>query len=133
MGWDESTVSDPQDPSTFERSKLDWAEVDKPAHAAVLDLYRQLARLRRDRIELTDPRFQRTVASYDDSARWLLLDRRGIQIAVNFDDEAHRIPLAADAPRLLIATGDGVELEAHGMGVAAVTMPPHTAAVIDTA
>ena len=133
MGWDESIVSHPQDPSTFERSKLDWAEVDKPAHAAVLDLYRQLARLRRDRIELTDPRFQRTVASYDDSARWLLLDRRGIQIAVNFDDEAHRIPLAADAPRLLIATGDGVELEAHGMGVAAVTMPAHTAAVIDTA
>ena len=26
-------VPDPQDPATFERSKLDWAELDKPGHA----------------------------------------------------------------------------------------------------
>ena len=133
MGWDEAVVSHPQDPATFARSKLDWSEVDKPSHATLLDLYRRLARLRRDRIELTDPRFGRTKVSYDDGDRWLLLDRRGVQIAVNFDDQPHRIPLAADAPLLLIATTDGVLVEDHGMGASTVTMPAHTAAVIDTA
>ena len=28
MGWDPSVVPDPQDPTTFERSKLDWSELD---------------------------------------------------------------------------------------------------------
>ncbi len=27
MGWDRDSVPDPQDPATFERSKLDWSEV----------------------------------------------------------------------------------------------------------
>jgi maltooligosyltrehalose trehalohydrolase len=47
MGWDESLVPDPNDPATFERSKLDWSELDEPAHARLLSLYRALARLRR--------------------------------------------------------------------------------------
>ena len=32
MGWDPSVVPDPQDPATFERSKLDWSELsERPA------------------------------------------------------------------------------------------------------
>ncbi|MFT4137023.1 malto-oligosyltrehalose trehalohydrolase [Microbacterium sp.] len=55
LGWDPAVVPDPSDPATFARSKLDWAEVDAPEHARLLDLYRRLARLRRERPELTDP------------------------------------------------------------------------------
>ena len=34
MGWDPAVVPDPQDPATFERSKLDWSELDGgPARA----------------------------------------------------------------------------------------------------
>jgi maltooligosyltrehalose trehalohydrolase len=40
-------VPDPQDPETFRRSKLDWAEQSQPEHAATLDLYRALLSLRR--------------------------------------------------------------------------------------
>ena len=28
MGWDPDLVPDPQDPQTFQRSKLDWSEAD---------------------------------------------------------------------------------------------------------
>ena len=33
MGWDPSVVPDPQDPATFERSKLDWSELAAGRHA----------------------------------------------------------------------------------------------------
>jgi maltooligosyltrehalose trehalohydrolase len=39
-------VPSPQDPATFQRSKLNWDELEKPAHAPVLALYRELLRLR---------------------------------------------------------------------------------------
>ncbi|WP_437977760.1 malto-oligosyltrehalose trehalohydrolase [Sorangium sp. So ce295] len=39
-------VPDPQDPRTFQRSKLDHAERQRPEHAGVLAWYRELLRLR---------------------------------------------------------------------------------------
>ncbi len=53
MGWDESLVPDPNDAATFERSKLDWSELDAPPHAALVDLYARLAELRRTHPDLT--------------------------------------------------------------------------------
>ncbi|MGB4776929.1 malto-oligosyltrehalose trehalohydrolase, partial [Microbacterium sp.] len=40
MGWDPALVPDPNDPATFQRSKLDWSEVARGDHARLLDLYR---------------------------------------------------------------------------------------------
>jgi maltooligosyltrehalose trehalohydrolase len=39
---------DPQDPATFERSRIDWAERDRDPHRQVLALHRELLRLRRE-------------------------------------------------------------------------------------
>lgn len=41
-----SDVPSPQDPATFQRSKLQWDETAKGEHAGVLALYRELLRLR---------------------------------------------------------------------------------------
>jgi maltooligosyltrehalose trehalohydrolase len=46
MGWDPAVVPDPQDPATFERSRLDWAEAEQPEHARLLAFYRDLIALR---------------------------------------------------------------------------------------
>jgi maltooligosyltrehalose trehalohydrolase len=43
-----ASIPDPQDPATFERSRLDWAERDREPHASTLRLYRDLLRLRRE-------------------------------------------------------------------------------------
>jgi maltooligosyltrehalose trehalohydrolase len=86
MGWDVSVVPDPQDPQTFERSKLDWAEVSQGRHAVLLESYRRLAVLRRSLPELTDPAFSSVSASADEEARLLTLRRGGLLIAVNFSD-----------------------------------------------
>ena len=41
-------IPDPQDPTTFERSKLNWSEIEKEPHASIRRLYRELLILRRD-------------------------------------------------------------------------------------
>lgn len=41
-------VPDPQDETTFARSRLNWAELDEIEHAGILQLYRDVLRLRRD-------------------------------------------------------------------------------------
>lgn len=53
-GWDEADVPDPQAPTTFERSRLDWAEATRPPHAALLDWYRTLISLRHAHPDLRD-------------------------------------------------------------------------------
>ena len=44
MGWDPAVVPDPQDPETFTRSKLNWAEAAEGDHARLLELYRRADR-----------------------------------------------------------------------------------------
>ena len=41
---------DPMAESTFRQAKLDWRELDEPAHRAWLEFYRALLKLRRERI-----------------------------------------------------------------------------------
>jgi maltooligosyltrehalose trehalohydrolase len=84
MGWDPDAVPDPQDPSTFARSKLVWSERESGDHARLLALYRDLAALRKTVPDLTDPRFSELGATWDDDGRWFRLDRGGVTILANF-------------------------------------------------
>ena len=43
-------IPDPNDPATFERSRLDWDERSRADHAVWLDFYRELLRLRREHL-----------------------------------------------------------------------------------
>ncbi|HEX2805862.1 MAG TPA: malto-oligosyltrehalose trehalohydrolase, partial [Kineosporiaceae bacterium] len=53
-GWDATEVPDPQAPSTRDRSVLRWTERDAPAHARMLQWYRDLIALRRAEPDLRD-------------------------------------------------------------------------------
>jgi len=125
MGWDRDAIADPQDENTFLSAKLNWDEVESGRHGEMLDLYRRLARLRRDRAELTDPRFTRTSVTFDDDERWLVADRGGLRIAANLSDETRTMGLGGPSGPVLLATQPGVAVEAE-----TVTLPPHTAAVL---
>ena len=93
MGWDPATVPDPQDPQTFERSKLDWSELEDDEHARLLDLYRELIALRRSLPALTDPNFAHLRASFDDELRWFRLERDDISIVANFGTAEVALPV----------------------------------------
>src|SRR5690606_18455821 len=72
FGWDPDAVPDPQDPETFQRSKLDWAERERDPHQRLLRWYQALLRLRRTHPELRSGRLAEVRATYDEAARWLV-------------------------------------------------------------
>jgi maltooligosyltrehalose trehalohydrolase len=94
-GWDFAEVPDPQDPATFLRSKLDWGQLSREPHQSLLSWYRDLLALRRSRPELTDPRLTSVHVTYDEDARWLLIERGALRIAANLGTSPATIPLPA--------------------------------------
>ena len=74
--------------ATFQRSKLDWSRARESASTpGCSSCTGDLAALRRARAELTDPWFSGVRVDFDDDQRWLLIDRSGVRIAVNFSDD----------------------------------------------
>lgn len=100
-------VPDPQDPATFQRSKLNWAELEKAPHAALLDWHKHLLRLRREL-----PSGTAAQVEFDEDARWLTLRRGDLLVVCNLADKEQAIPtppgtwqitLAHPAPQSLTA------------------------------
>ncbi|KAA9149816.1 malto-oligosyltrehalose trehalohydrolase [Microbacterium lushaniae] len=129
MGWDESVVPDPQDPDTFTRSKLDWDEASHGDHRRLLQLYRDLAQLRRERPELTDPSWSARDAHVDDAGhgRTYRLTCGDVTVFANLTDAPADCTVAADAV-VLLAT-DGATISDTEPGARMVTIPPESAVV----
>jgi maltooligosyltrehalose trehalohydrolase len=127
MGWDPTVVPDPQDPATFQRSKLDWSELDTGRHARLLETYRRLAALRRSRPELTDPSFASVSCDVDEGRRLFRMRRGSLLVVVNFSDVPATVEVDGSA-QLLFETGAGVEVSSTGT----VALPPHAGALIET-
>ncbi|HEX4595343.1 MAG TPA: malto-oligosyltrehalose trehalohydrolase [Bryobacteraceae bacterium] len=66
---------DPQSPETFRKSRITWALVGEPRHAAILRLYRDLIALRKQRACLGNCRKDLVRVTIDDEAEWLMLHR----------------------------------------------------------
>ena len=126
-GWGFTDVPDPQDKETFRRSKLDWTQPAAEPYRSLLCWYRSLIALRRSRPELADPRLDRVRADFDEDARWLVVHRGGLRIAVNLGPEPAEVPLAgAGAVSVLLASDQGA---AGKPG--AVLLPPASLAVVE--
>jgi maltooligosyltrehalose trehalohydrolase len=91
--WDPSQVPDPTDPATFQRSKLDWSEPQKPQHRELLSWYRQLIRLRRQVWALTTGRLDETTAECSEDQWWLRIECGPITIVCNFSPQQQDVPL----------------------------------------
>ncbi|MCQ1952624.1 MULTISPECIES: malto-oligosyltrehalose trehalohydrolase [Arthrobacter] len=126
MGWDPATVPNPQDPSTFTNSKLDWSEVEEGDHGRLLDLYRRLLTLRRETPDLMDPDLRNIRVDYDEVGRWLVMQRGSTAVALNFADTPREVPLPfGKQADVLLETapvelyGDAVQLPAYGAAILA--------------
>jgi maltooligosyltrehalose trehalohydrolase len=124
MGWDPASVPDPQAPSTFTDSKLDWTELEGGAHARLLELYRALGALRRTVPDLTDPRLTRTTCDFSDEDRWFALHRGSTTVALNFADFPVVLPFGGT---LLLGTHANVAASSSE-----VLLAGHSAAIIAT-
>jgi maltooligosyltrehalose trehalohydrolase len=91
-------IPDPQDPETFERSKL--TRVEDPALA---QLYRELLDVRPEL-----PYGEPEAIAYDEEARWLRVQRGGFELVCNFGSAP--LGLRSDRARLRLATHAQVRL-----------------------
>jgi maltooligosyltrehalose trehalohydrolase len=124
FGWDPGDVPDPQDVATFERSKLDWAELAEEPHADLLAWYQTLLALRRRTTALADPRLETVRTGFDEDERWLTVARGPITVACNLGKEARTFPAGTHA-ELLAASGDAIAWVAGG-----IELPPDTVAIL---
>jgi maltooligosyltrehalose trehalohydrolase len=107
-------VPDPQDPATFERSKL-----SRVVDPQLRDLYAALLRARR-----ALPRGPVDDVRADADARWVRVRRGDYTLIMNFSDHEQAIP-GDGARTIVLATHDAVSLRADGT----IVLPPLSGAL----
>ncbi|HZI39436.1 MAG TPA: DUF3459 domain-containing protein, partial [Acidimicrobiia bacterium] len=128
FGWKPDDVPDPQDRATFERSILDWAELDKEPHAGLLQWHKDLIALRRRWAALSDGDFDEVHTDWDEAAQWFCLYRGPIAVATNLSDQAQAVPLRRGGEAVLLASDPGAEV-VNG----AVRLGPEAVAIVGPA
>ncbi|HYI23454.1 MAG TPA: malto-oligosyltrehalose trehalohydrolase [Candidatus Limnocylindrales bacterium] len=126
FGWQPESVPDPQDRATFEASRLNWSERDRPDHARMLDWHRRLIRLRAEYPELRDGRLDRDAVESDDEGGWLRYRRGRIEVAFNVGAESRRLDVDPAATVLLASD------ERIGLDDGSLELPADTVAVLAT-
>ena len=123
FGWQAEEVPDPQDPATFEVSKLDWGERSREPHAGMLAWYRSLIALRAATPALRDADRTGVTVRHDAGAGWIVVERGPIRVAANLGAEP--VAVAVDGDVLLawppeIEASDGI-----------VELPPDAVAILE--
>jgi maltooligosyltrehalose trehalohydrolase len=128
FGWQPDDVPDPQDRATFERSVLDWAELDKDPHAGLLAWHKELIALRRRLPALSDGDFEEIHPTWDEDAAWFCLTRGPVTVAVNLAGQAQSVPVPPEATVVLLTS----EPDATTLDPAAgtVTLPAESVAIV---
>jgi maltooligosyltrehalose trehalohydrolase len=101
FGWNPEHVPDPQDPATFECSRLDWGELDDGGHRAMLDWYRKLIELRRRLPAPADPAGEGVRVEIDEPLGRVVFEREGVSVRLNLGAEDWNIPIPAGFRPLL--------------------------------
>jgi maltooligosyltrehalose trehalohydrolase len=120
-GWSTDEIPDPQDPQTFLRSKLDWAELDTGDHARLLRLYRELIALRHREPDLADPWLRHLTADYDEDQRWIVMRRGSLVIAANLGPGDTEVPVTGE---VVLAWGQPTAADG------ATRLPGHSFAIL---
>lgn len=120
FGWDPDEIPDPQADATFRASCLRWDERREPWHAAMLDWYRSLIRLRRTTPDLLDGDPGASRVRHDETEGWLVVERGAVALVCNLGHRDHVVPFAhADEMRVLLSWGGGPRTVDGGVEVAA--------------
>jgi maltooligosyltrehalose trehalohydrolase len=112
FGWKPEEIPDPQDESTFTRSKLDWAETQRTEGKDMLQWYKNLAAFRRSHPALRRGRRNMQV-TFDEQDRWLMVQRDDVLLLCNFGSEQTVVPFHKKGGKALLRmeSRDGVIAE----------------------
>ncbi|MEU7574351.1 malto-oligosyltrehalose trehalohydrolase [Micromonospora sp. NPDC049240] len=122
-GWATDDVPDPQDPQTFLRSRLDWAELDKPDHREMYEFHRRLIALRKSCPDLSDPRLHRVEVRHGD--QFLVVRRGDTLVVANLAERPQRVNLPGAVRRVLLASSEGATVMRGG-----IELPAESAAIV---
>ena len=124
FGFAEQQVPDPEARDTFERSKMNWAELSEPIHAEMLQWVSLLIHFRRKSVSLNDGDLGHMTVRCDEEKRWLIMDRGKVRVALNLGEE----DACLDVPegfRMALVSRDGIEVR-DGK----ISLPQDTIAVL---
>jgi maltooligosyltrehalose trehalohydrolase len=107
--------ADPQDPTTFNKSKLDWSRLTQTPHSGVLRLYQDLIALRKRWTCLGNCRKDLTRTTFSEQSKWMVMERvdssppRALLVC-NFGNSHQIIPVVGGETewRLEIWTAAGI-------------------------
>ena len=120
-GWDADEIPDPQDPQTFQRSKLDWTEPDTGQHSQLRRIYQNLIALRRGETDLADPWLDHLMVDYNEEKRWIVMRRGRLAIACNLGAEPVAVPFTGE----LVLCWDS-----PAVGDESTELPPYSFAIM---
>ena len=128
FGWDPASIPDPENPETFQRSKLNWEEIGEGRHAEMLEWYRKLIHLRRNSPSLNDGELHNITVAFDEDDRWLTIERKGeygsMRVLCNLGDQAVELP-NPDLLPVVLASPDGVQAVDE-----IIFLPPDSVAIL---
>jgi maltooligosyltrehalose trehalohydrolase len=124
FGWKPADIPDPQARATFERSRLDWDELDQPLHARMLEWHRALIRLRAS-LPAVQPGGWRVEVEGEGGR--LTARRGGISVCVNLGVTEWRMAPAPGA-RVVLASEPGIAGGGEG-----IRLPPSSVAIVEDA
>ena len=130
-GWDADEIPDPQDPETFERSKLKWDETTEGDHARLHEFYRRLIALRRTEADMADPWLDHLRIDYDEDARWFVMHRGALAIVCNLGTDPVEVPVTGEVVLAWgepAVAGNSTRLDGHSFAILRTVKSPSTGA-----
>ena len=124
FGWNPDDVPDPQDPTTFERSKLNWNELAQPGHADMLDWYKKLIALRRSTPDLTDGSLAQVEVKFNEEQKWLTMQRGAILVALNTGSDIAIIDVKP-TEKMILASYGAIAVEQN-----TIDLPPDSIVIV---
>ena len=126
FSWNPHEIPDPEDPATFHRSKLHWAEQAETQHAEMLAWYRALIRLRRATPSLNDGEPRNLRVFYDEHETWIRFERGTITVICNLGAEIRQFRLPKHG-RIVLDSRAGLQT-----GEDYLSLPPNSVVIIST-
>jgi maltooligosyltrehalose trehalohydrolase len=124
FGFAEQQVPDPEARETFDRSKLNWQELDKGGHKEMLEWVRALIHLRRRSISLNDGDRGHMKVRCSEQDRWLVMDRGGVQVLVNLGQQDASFDVPEGFRVALVSRAD------VSSNAGKIALPPSTLAIL---
>jgi maltooligosyltrehalose trehalohydrolase len=106
FGWSPEQIPDPGGLETFERSKLNWNEVNQGEHAEMLAWYRALIHLRRTTPSLNNGDPGQTRVLYSRQEMWVSVERGNVMLHCNLGEAPLRVSLPEGGRVILSSRGD---------------------------